>query len=41
MANQLGVAKECRGAVVIGVKEGQRLLLKHEEDCVEEFEVLS
>ena len=39
MANQLGVAEKCRGAMMIGVEKGKRLLLEHEEDCVKEFEV--
>jgi hypothetical protein len=38
-ADQLGVAEEGRGAVVVGVEEGQGLLLEEEEDGVYQFEV--
>jgi hypothetical protein len=38
-ANQLGVAEESSGAVVVGVKEGQGLLLEDQEDGVQEFDI--
>lgn len=38
--NKLGVAEESGGTVVIGMEEGQRLLLEEQEDGVEEFQVL-
>jgi hypothetical protein len=38
--NQLSIAQESGGTVVVGVEEGQRLLLQEEEDGVEELEVL-
>lgn len=37
--NELGVAKEGGGAVVVGVEEGQGLLLEDQEDGVQEFNV--
>jgi hypothetical protein len=37
--DQFDVAEEGCCAVVVGVQEGQRLLLEDEEDCVGEFEV--
>lgn len=40
MAEKLGEAQEGGSAVVVGVKEGQRLLLEKEEDGVDELEVL-
>lgn len=40
VAEELGVAKEGGGTVVVGVEEGERLLLEEEEAGVEEFEVL-
>ena len=39
MANKLGVAEKGGCSVVVGVEEGERLLLKDKEDCVNEFEV--
>jgi hypothetical protein len=39
VANKLGVAEQSSGAVVIGVKEGQRFLLKNKEYRVDEFDV--
>ena len=36
-ADQLSVAKESGGAVVVGVEEGQRLLLEEQENGVEEL----
>jgi hypothetical protein len=39
-ADQLGVAEEGSGAMVVCVKEGQGLLLKEEEDGIEELQVL-
>jgi hypothetical protein len=38
-ADQLSIAKESSGAVVVGVEEGQRLLLEEQENRVEELEV--
>lgn len=38
-ANELSVAKEGSGTVVVGVKEGQGLLLEDQEDCVQEFDI--
>ena len=38
-ADELGVAEECGGAVVVGVEEGEGLLLEDEKDGVDEFEV--
>ena len=38
-SNQLRVAKEGRGAVVVGVEEGERFFLEDHEDRVEELEV--
>lgn len=40
VAEQLGVAEQGGGSVVVGVEEGERLLLEDEEDGVNEFEVL-
>lgn len=37
--NELGVAQESGGAVVVGMEEGQWLLLENEEDGVQEFDV--
>lgn len=37
--NQLGIAQKRRGAMVVGVEEGQRLLLEEEEDGIDEFDV--
>lgn len=37
--NKLGIAEKSRGAVVVGVKEGQGLLLEEEEHRVDQFEV--
>lgn len=37
--NELGVAQESGGAVVVGVEEGQGLLLEDQEDGVQEFDV--
>lgn len=37
--DQLGVAEKSSGTVVVGVKEGQGLLLKDQEDGVQEFDV--
>lgn len=39
-ANQLGVAEQSRGTMVIGVEEGQGLLLEEEEDGVDKLDVL-
>jgi hypothetical protein len=39
VAEELGVAEEGGGAVVVGVQEGEGLLLEEEEAGVEEFEV--
>lgn len=38
--DELGVAQEGGGTVVVGVEEGQRLLLEDEEDSVEQLNVL-
>lgn len=38
--NKLGIAEKRRSAVVVGMKEGKRLLLEEQEDSVDEFEVL-
>lgn len=38
--NELGVAEESRGTVVVSVEEGQGLLLEEEEDGVDQLEVL-
>ena len=40
VAEQLGVAKQGGRAMVVGVQEGERLLLEEEEDGVDELEVL-
>lgn len=40
VAQKLGVAEEGGRAMVVGVEEGERLLLQEEEAGVEEFEVL-
>lgn len=37
--NQLGVAEKSGGTVVVGVKEGQGLLLEDQENSVQEFDV--
>lgn len=37
--NELGVAQESGGAVVVGMEEGQRLLLQDQENGVQEFDV--
>ena len=37
--NQLGVAKKGGGTVVVGVKEGQRLLLEDQENGVQQFDI--
>ena len=39
LAEELRVAEQGGGAVVVGVEEGERLLLEEEEDGVQEFEV--
>ena len=39
VAEELGVAEEGGGAVVVGVQEGQGFLLEEEKDGVDEFEV--
>ena len=39
VADELGVAEEGGGAVVVGVEEGERFLLEEEEDGVDELEV--
>lgn len=39
-ANELGVAQDSGGAVVVAVEEGEGLLLEEEEARVEELEVL-
>lgn len=39
VADQLGVAEERCGAMVVGMEEGERLLLEDEEDGIEELEV--
>lgn len=39
-ANKLGIAEKRGGTVVVGMKEGKRLLLEEQEDGVDEFEVL-
>lgn len=39
-ANKLGIAEKRGGTVVVGMKEGKRLLLEEQEDGVNEFEVL-
>lgn len=38
--NQLSVAKEGRGTMVVSVEEGQGLLFEEEENGVNQFEVL-
>jgi hypothetical protein len=40
VAKKLGVAEKSRGTVVVGVEEGQGLLLENEEDGVDQLEVL-
>ena len=40
VAEELGVAEKSGGTVVVGVEEGQGLLLEDEEDGVDELEVL-
>lgn len=37
--NQLSIAQEGRGAMVIGVEEGQRLLLEEQEDGINELDI--
>lgn len=37
--NQLSVAEQSSGTVVVGVEEGQGLLLEDEEDGVQELDV--
>lgn len=39
-ANELGVTQQGRRAVVIGMEEGQRLLLQKQENRVQKLEVL-
>lgn len=38
--NKLSVAQKGGSSVVVGVEEGQRLLLEEQEDGVDQFEVL-
>lgn len=38
-ADQLGIAQKSGGTVVVGVEEGQGLLLEEQEDGIEQFEV--
>lgn len=38
-ADELGVAEEGGGAVVVGVQEGEGFLFQHHEDRVQEFDV--
>ena len=38
--NQLGIAKKSGGTVVVGMEEGQGLLLEEQENGVDQFEVL-
>lgn len=40
VAEELGVAEKGGGTVVVGVEEGQGLLLEDEEDGVDQLEVL-
>ena len=40
VAEELGVAEKSGGTVVVGVEEGQGLLLEDEEDGVNQLEVL-
>ena len=40
VAEELGVAEKSGGTVMVGVQEGERLLLEDEEDGVNQFEVL-
>lgn len=40
VAEELSVAEKSGGTVVVGVQEGQRLLLENKEDGVNQFEVL-
>ena len=40
VAEELGVAEKSGGTVVVGVQEGQGLLLEDKEDGVNQFEVL-
>lgn len=37
--DQLGVAKEGSGTMVVSMKESQRLLLEEQEDCVNQFKI--
>lgn len=39
-ANKLGIAEKRGGTVVVGMKEGKRLLLEEQEDGVEQLKVL-
>ena len=39
VAEELGIAEESGGAVVVGVEEGEGFLFEEEEDGVDEFEV--
>lgn len=39
-SNKLSVAQKGGSSVVVGVEEGQRLLLEEQEDGVDQFEVL-
>lgn len=40
MSDELSIAKQSSGSVVVGVEECQGFLLENEEDGVNEFEVL-
>ena len=37
--DQLGIAKESSSAVVVGMKEGEGLLLEHQEDGIDELDI--
>ena len=39
--NQLSVAKESGGTVVIGVQEGKGFLLQNQENSVDQFDIFS
>lgn len=39
VSNKLGVAEKGGGTMVVGVQKGEGLLLEHEEQGVDEFEV--
>lgn len=39
--NQLSVAKESGGTVVIGVQEGKGFLLQNQEDSVDQLDIFS